>query len=239
MTAGALALVAMGVVAAGSHSDTVNAQALSCGDARDNQGNLPRCVEVIKQTVPDGSPGSFTINYSIDPPGANNTTGGSQNLADNGSFSIPLGSNDTPAGTVFTFTESAPAGWVMSVNCVGAGIDAATIGNGVVVTYTGNLGNAPYAYARCTFTNERQDTATPTPTSTPSTSTATPTSTTATPTPTNTPVLVYDPFTPSRTAAVLPDRTAADADADRVAPLATTAPVSNVRPPSTGDGGLK
>jgi hypothetical protein len=69
------------------------------------------------------------------------------------------------------------------------------------------------------------------------TTTATPTSTA---TATNTPVMVYDPFTPQPNrggifqTAPQPTQTPV-----RVAPLATTAPISNVRPPSTGDGGLK
>lgn len=237
LTFGAAALVAVGAVFFGGGGSTARAQmVLTCDVARDNLGNLPRCAEVIKQTIPDGSPGSFTINYSIDPPGPNNTIAGSQNLQDNGSFGIPLGTNTTPVNTVLTFTEDLPAGWQLSVDCVGAGIDVVDVVDGVAVTYTGNLGNAPYGFVRCVFTNSRLPTPTSTPTNTP---TRTPTNT-PTVTPTSTPVVIYDPFTPQPNRggifqpAPQPTKTPVPAGA---APSAASP--SSVRPPSTGDAGLK
>jgi hypothetical protein len=244
LSVSALSVLALASAALVGGNRSAQAQVPGCADAPSN-GIIPRCLVVTKQTLPNGSPGNFTISATIDPPAAPNMEG-SESLSDGESVGIPLGANITPTGTIITLTEDVPAGWeLVSASCDGAGITTAPTTDGVVVTYTGDLGpNDPFGYGVCTFTNERV--ATSTPTVTPTTGTTTPTATatttgtpsTATPTATATPFYtnINNPppgglgglFQPNPQ----PTRTAVP---QQVAP---TTP-STVRPPSTGDGGLK
>lgn len=230
----------------GNH-DSAQAQVPGCDGAPDN-GIIARCLVVTKQTLPDGSPGSFSINAVIDPPAGANIVG-SESLADGQSFGIPLGAQITPAGTVVTLTETVPAGWTLvSASCTGAGISSAPTANGVVVTYTGNLGNEPFAYAVCTFTNQQVPTSTPTatPTTGTATSTATPTATgtAATSTPTLTPTPIYytgidnNPNPGGLGGLFAPQPQPTRTAVPRQVPPQTNTP-STVRPPSTGDAGLR
>ncbi len=245
LSVSALSVLAISAALLLGNHDTAQAQVPGCDVAPDN-GVLPRCLVVTKQTLPDGAPGSFSINAVIDPPQGANVVG-SESLVDGESFGIPLGSQITPAGTVITLTETVPAGWqLVSASCTGAGISTAPTTNGVVVTYTGNLGNEPFAYGVCTFTNEQVPTSTPTVTPTTGTSTATATSTatgtvaTSTPTLTPTPNYYVNPNNPAPGGLgglfqpqPQPTRTAVP---QQVAP---STPPSTVRPPSTGDAGLR
>jgi hypothetical protein len=233
---GIAALAAMLLVGA---NDTAQAQAPSCNEPP-VEGNIPRCLIVIKQTLPNAAPGSFDINVTVDPPSGPNVDS-SESLSDGDSFGIPLGSQETPAGTVITLTEDVPPGWELaSAQCTGDGISTAATEDGIVVTYTGDLGpNDPFAFGVCTFTNRRETT--PTVTATPATATTTPTVTgtpaTATPTATAT---IFFPNVSNPPPGGLGAAVAPAPQATRTAVPQVSAPTaSTVRPPSTGDGGLK
>lgn len=231
---GGLALAAMLSVSLLRTNERAQAQTPNCIE-QPVGGVIPRCLVIVKQTNPDGSSQNFSFNINVDPPAAPSVNEPAV-LQDNGSVGFALGTQSTPEGTVFTITETVPSGWSLaSVSCQGAGITTQAIANGIEVTYTGNVGQNPFAYAVCTFTN--QSTATPTPTAT-----ATATGTVATPTPTATatptpiPPWFYVPddrpnlgglFVPT---APSPTRTPV---------TAAPAPPVTVRPPSTGDGGLQ
>lgn len=240
----ALSVLAISTALLLGNHDTAQAQVPGCDVAPDN-GVLPRCLVVTKQTLPDGAPGSFSINAVIDPPQGANIMG-SESLVDGESFGIPLGSQITPAGTMITLTETVPAGWTLvSASCTGAGISTAPTTNGVVVTYVGD-GN-PFSYGVCTFTNQREATSTPTATPTTSTATATTTPTVTSTVATSTPISTATPnyyVNPNNQAPgglgglfqpqPQPTRTPVP---QQLAPQ-TNNP-STVRPPSTGDAGLR
>jgi predicted outer membrane repeat protein len=197
------------------------------------------CLVIVKQTQPDGSPQQFDFDITVNPGNNAPDLVESFSLQDDGSREYVL----EPANTTFLITEQQLNGWSLeNVNCIGAAVEFQYVQGGVLVTYLGAGDSGPVPYAVCEFDNS-QDQATATPTQTPTrtptkapgtaTPTATPTNTaTATPTPTTTPVPprpnLSGLFYPNPQPTLYPQQQAAK-PADPPA----------IKPPSTGDGGLK
>ncbi|MGE0058272.1 MAG: choice-of-anchor Q domain-containing protein [Dehalococcoidia bacterium] len=198
------------------------------------------CLVIVKQTTPNGSPQSFGFDITVDPAGNIPNFVEAFNLQDEGFREYALGEVDT----TFLVTEDQLNGWDLdSIECIGLGVTFTNVPNGILATYVGVGDSNDLPYAVCQFNNEQeQATATPTrtPTSTPTrtpttTPTATPTST-ATPSPTPASPTIYTPdkqpnigvFQP------LPQQTFTPR---QVAPAPADPPA--IRPPSTGDAGLR
>jgi len=200
------------------------------------------CLVIVKQTTPNGSPQSFGFDITVDPAGNIPNLVEAFNLQDEGFREYDLGE----VGTTFLVTEDQLNGWDLdNINCIGDGVTFADVANGVLVTYVGIGDSNDLPYAVCEFNNEMEPpTATPTrtPTRTPTatatrtpttTPTATPTST-ATPSPTPVPPSIYSPDKQPNVGVFqpLPQQTFTPR---QVAPADPPA----IRPPSTGDAGLR
>ncbi len=204
----------------------------------------PTCLVIVKQTTPNGSPQSFGFDITVDPTGNIPNLVEAFNLQDEGFREYDLGET----GTTFLVTEDELNGWDLdNINCIGDGVTFTPVPNGVLVNYVGIGDSNDLPYAVCEFNNEQEPpTATPTrtPTRTPTatatatrtpttTPTATPTST-ATPSPTPVPPSIYSPDKQPNVGVFqpLPQQTFTPR---QVAPADPPA----IRPPSTGDAGLK
>lgn len=153
-------------------------------------------------------------------------------------YGIPL---DLDIGDTITITETLPLGWFSwKIDCSNnAGFSVTPNGSGSVILTAVDLGQAPARYAVCVFTNLPPSPppvvgvpSTPTATATPTT-TATPTAT-ATAAPTSTPSVVNQGARPN-VGGIFPQPGATF----QPSPTPVAAAGLAIRPPSTGDAGLK
>jgi hypothetical protein len=220
-----------------SGSNPIEAQAAPPECGADNLGSVSaeqvfRCLEIVKETNPGGSSQDFTFDVVVNPP-----TGPDQNDSFDLQDGDVAGYDLATANTSYSITEEETAGWqLVDINCDdndGFDVTYDMANNSVIMEYTGQIvGQA--AFGVCVFTNERIETPTVTRTAT-STATQTPTVTTtpeaATPTVTATPRRpnvggIFDPG-------------AIDTPTKVPTAVAPTKAPSGVKPPNTGDGGLR
>jgi len=220
----------------GAYEYQVEQFQLQCSEQPQQGGIIPRCLRILKD-VPGGSDELFSFEVTITPP---------NNPVFNDTFDVPAGDDGlgfgmSLTGTTYQVVEDVPDGWDLTdISCQGDGISfiANEQTGTLLVTFLGNQqGN--FAWGICIFTNEEEDEPTSTPTRTPTaTATATWTSTpTATPTTTPASPAIYSPDRQPNVGGVFqpqPQPTKAPV----IAAPAVTAPTA-IRPPSTGDAGLR
>jgi hypothetical protein len=204
---------------------------LQCSGDELQGGIIPRCLRILKE-VPGGSSETFNMAVTITPPG---------NPVFNDTFDVQAGDDGIGFGmgitqTTYLVVEEIPDGWELTdIDCQGDGISFVTTERTgtLLVTFLGNQ-QGGFAWGICVFTNEEDEDEEPRPTPT---HTATPTATatlTPTATPTATPTIPVPESRPNLGGLFMPLPRVTTVPG-QVAPL--TPPV--VRPPSTGDGGMK